>query len=58
MATYFDTSVRTELVNRRQKLKMAIASSAGRMYLSSLLHEVDAALSRLDSGHSGCASVP
>ena len=53
MATIFDASLRTQLVNRRQKLMNAVTSSPGRSDLTSLLREVDAALSRMEGGTYG-----
>jgi phosphoserine phosphatase RsbU/P len=53
MATHYDVSLRTQLANRRQKLSSAVASFPGRLDLSSLLQEVDAALSRMDDGTFG-----
>jgi RNA polymerase-binding transcription factor DksA len=50
MATHFDSLVRTQLADRRQKLEGAIGVSPDRSYLTGLLHEVDAALSRLNHG--------
>jgi len=53
MATHFDDSIRAELLSRRQRLETAASSSPGQSYLSSLLREVDSALSRLDDGTFG-----
>ena len=53
MATHFDSALRTQLVSRRQRLEGAIAVSPDRSYLTSLLQEVDAALSRMDDGSYG-----
>ncbi len=53
MATHYDVSLRTQLVNRRQKLEDAVTSSPDRSDLTSLLHEVDAALARMDEGTYG-----
>jgi len=55
--TYFDDSLRTQLMNRRQRLQHAITSSRGRSDLNSLLHEVDAALSRMEDGSFGLCEV-
>jgi len=57
MATYFDDGLRTQLVTRQQKLQSAVASFPGRSDLASLLHEVDAALSRMDLGSFGLCEV-
>ncbi len=57
MATYFDDSIRTELLSRRQRLEAATVSSSGSSYLNSLLREVDSALSRLDDGSFGLCEV-
>ena len=53
MAVIFEDGMRSQLTNRRQSLEKAIAVSPGELYLSGLLEEVDAALSRLDSGTFG-----
>jgi len=53
MATHFESVVRTQLVSRRQKLEAAVTVSPNRPYLSSLLQQVDAALSRMDDGTYG-----
>jgi sigma-B regulation protein RsbU (phosphoserine phosphatase) len=53
----FDSALRTQLANRRQKLENAVASSPGRLDLATLLHEVDAALSRMDTGTFGLCEV-
>jgi phosphoserine phosphatase RsbU/P len=53
MATLYEDSLRTQLVNRRQKLSSAVASFPGRLDLTSLLEEVDAALSRMEMGTFG-----
>ena len=50
MATHVDALMRAQLTDRRRKLKDAVVSSPGRLDLASLLHEVDAALSRMDEG--------
>jgi phosphoserine phosphatase RsbU/P len=57
MATYFDDGLRTQLVTRQHKLQNAVASFPGRSDLASLLHEVDAALSRMDLGSFGLCEV-
>lgn len=53
MATHFESAVHTQLVSRRQKLASAAATAPNRTYLTSLLQEVDAALSRIDGGTFG-----
>ncbi len=53
MATHFESALRTQLLSRREKLGEALAVSPGRTYLTSLLQEVDAALSRMDYGSFG-----
>jgi sigma-B regulation protein RsbU (phosphoserine phosphatase) len=53
MATHFDTMLRDQLATRRQKLEAAIPASRDSSYLSELLKEVDAALSRVDAGTFG-----
>jgi sigma-B regulation protein RsbU (phosphoserine phosphatase) len=57
MAANFDNALRTQLASRRQKLENAVASSPGRPDLAALLHEVDAALSRMDIGTFGLCEV-
>jgi phosphoserine phosphatase RsbU/P len=53
MATHFDNALRTQLLDRRHRLENSIAASPDRSYLTSLLKEVDAALSRMDDGSYG-----
>jgi sigma-B regulation protein RsbU (phosphoserine phosphatase) len=53
MATHFDTVLRDQLASRRQKLEAAISASPDTSYLSELLKEVDAALSRMNAGTFG-----
>jgi sigma-B regulation protein RsbU (phosphoserine phosphatase) len=53
MATVFEGEMRSQLTNRRQSLQQAVSISPDNPYLSGLLQEVDAALSRLDSGTFG-----
>jgi phosphoserine phosphatase RsbU/P len=50
MATHVDNALRAQLIDRREKIENAIASLPGRSDLASLLHEVDAALSRMEVG--------
>jgi len=57
MATHFDQALRTQLIDRRQRLESAVESFPGRSYLTSLLSEVDAALSRMDDGSFGLCDV-
>ncbi len=57
MATNADTALRTQLINRREKLENAIASLPGRSDLASLLREVDGALARMDIGTFGLCEV-
>jgi phosphoserine phosphatase RsbU/P len=53
MATHYDVSLRTQLANRRQRLVDTVASFPNRLDLTSLLQEVDEALSRMDGGTYG-----
>jgi sigma-B regulation protein RsbU (phosphoserine phosphatase) len=53
MATVFEGEMRSQLTNRRQSLQQGVSISPDNQYLSGLLQEVDAALSRLDSGTFG-----
>lgn len=53
MATHYDDAIRTQLVTRRRKLESAVAAFPGRHELFTLLHEVDAALSRMEDGSFG-----
>jgi len=53
MATHLDSVVRAQLVSRKQRLESTIALSPKRKHLADLLHEVDAALIRLDDGTYG-----
>lgn len=53
MATHFDTALRTQLESRREKLRDAVVAFPDRSYLTSLLQEVDAALSRMEDGSFG-----
>jgi phosphoserine phosphatase RsbU/P len=57
MATQVEASLKTQLTRRRRKLENAIASFPGRPDLSSLLSEVDAALSRINEGTFGLCEV-
>jgi sigma-B regulation protein RsbU (phosphoserine phosphatase) len=57
MATYFDDAVRTQLLTRRGKLESAVESFPGRSDLTSLLQEVDAALSRMELGSFGICEM-
>ncbi len=58
MATQLETVFRERLATRRQNLEAAItATSAPDVYLSNLLQEVDAALSRIDGGSFGLCEV-
>jgi sigma-B regulation protein RsbU (phosphoserine phosphatase) len=57
MATHVDNALRIQLTARRQKLEDAITTLPGRSDLASLLHEVDAALSRMDDGSFGLCEV-
>ena len=50
MAAQFDTVLRTQLATRKQRLESTLAHTPGREYLADLLREVDAALTRLDTG--------
>ena len=53
MATHFDHVLRSQLTDRRQRLESAVESFPGHSYLTSLLSEVDSALSRMDDGSYG-----
>ena len=53
MATQFDSALRPQLISRRQRLQEALTVSPGHSYLSSLLQEVDSALSRMEDGSYG-----
>ncbi len=53
MGTVFENEILSQLENRRQSIEKAIGISPDDHYLSDLLKEVDAALSRLDSGAFG-----
>ena len=57
MATQFESAMQTQLINRRQSLEKAALGSPNDAYLSDLLEEVDAALSRLESGTFGICEV-
>jgi len=53
MATHLESVVRTQLASRREKLETVVLLSPNRSYLTSLIQEVDAALSRIDNGTYG-----
>jgi len=53
MSTVFENEILSQLATRRQSLEQAITTSPDDHHLLSLLKEVDAALSRLDSGTFG-----
>jgi phosphoserine phosphatase RsbU/P len=53
MAANLDNAIRTQLTDRRQKLVRAMSGSSSRAYLTDLLGEVDAALSRMEDGSFG-----
>lgn len=53
MASVPDTSLRDQLLDRRQKLETVIAGSQEHAQLTQLLGEVDSALKRIDSGTYG-----
>jgi sigma-B regulation protein RsbU (phosphoserine phosphatase) len=57
MATQFAGEIRTQLTSRRRSLEQAAALTPDDPYLSGLLQEVDAALSRFDSGTFGICEV-
>lgn len=57
MATGLDNPVRAELLKRRRRLEPAMTASTAQLRLDSLLQEVDAALSRLDTGSFGLCEV-
>ena len=53
MATQYTGEIRSQLTSRRERLEQAALISTEDSYISSLLQEVDAAISRLDSGTFG-----
>jgi sigma-B regulation protein RsbU (phosphoserine phosphatase) len=53
VAAHSDRALRAQLVSRRQRLEEAVAAAPDRFYLTSLLQEVDAALSRMEDGSFG-----
>ena len=53
MATQIDSTLHTQLIGRRTRLQEALAATPDHSYLTSLLQEVDAALSRMDDGSFG-----
>ncbi len=57
MAAKLESAIRSQLTSRQQNLKQAISVAPADTYLSDLLQEVDAALSRLDSGTFGICEV-
>lgn len=58
MATVLEPMLREQLHDRRHKLEAAITTADGRaVQLTQLLHEVDAALGRVDSGTYGLCEV-
>src|SRR5512144_1569375 len=57
MPAYLDSTIRTQLMDRRQKLVTAMSVDSENNYLSDLLQEVDAALSRMDNGTFGFCEV-
>lgn len=57
MATKLVGEIRSQLTSRQQSLKQAISITPDDTYLSDLLQEVDAAVSRLDSGTFGVCEV-
>jgi sigma-B regulation protein RsbU (phosphoserine phosphatase) len=56
-ATHFDSVLHEQLVSRRQRLEKAITASPDRPNLTHLLHEVDEALARMNSGSYGLCEV-
>lgn len=57
MATVVDDSLREQLLERREKLKVATTWSGAKAELARLLDEVDAALKRMDDGTYGLCEV-
>lgn len=57
MAALIEPVLREQLVNRRQKLESAIAVMDEPAHFTSLLHEVDAALARINIGTYGLCEV-
>lgn len=53
MATQIDTGFRTQLESRKERLQEAIVVAPENSQLNDLLHEVDAALARMDNGSFG-----
>ena len=53
MATHLAGEIKTQLTSRHRSLEKAISMAPNDPYLSNLLQEVDAALSRLDAGTFG-----
>jgi len=57
MATNLASDIRSQLTSRHRSLKQAMSNAPDDTYLSDLLQEVDAALSRLDDGTFGICEV-
>ncbi len=57
MATHLESALRSQLESRRQRLRTAVAADPQPFYLTSLLREVDAALSRMEDGSYGLCDV-
>jgi len=57
MATKMVGEIRSQLTSRHQSLEQAISIAPDDTYLSDLLQEVDAAISRLDAGTFGACEV-
>lgn len=57
MATVIDDSLRTQLLERRERLQVTTATSGFDAELARLLAEVDAALRRMDDGSYGLCEV-
>lgn len=53
MSTVWDGVLRTQILERRQRLQSAIAASQDTAHLVNLLQEVDSALERIDGGSYG-----
>jgi phosphoserine phosphatase RsbU/P len=57
MAIQIETNLRDQLIDRQQKLEAAIVNIGDSGQLQNLLHEVDAALDRLNNGSYGLCEV-
>jgi phosphoserine phosphatase RsbU/P len=57
MATAVDLMLRQQLLDRRLKLEQAVSAAGESLQVKSLIHEVDAALARMESGSYGLCEV-